>query len=264
MDGNRNRERIVMSLNHQFGQRATPRLNPINKHRHRTRHHADRERVAVSTRTAHEIQNTLLQGLRPVSTQMQAAIGQSPDDSTVKPRCGIITALVTRVLEEGRRALQDLRLPPREDQDLSLAVAIAAIPSQLRLSPLIQFRVSVMGDCTILNPSHRENVYRVCRESIVNAYRHSGGDKVYAELTYRRSGLRITIRDNGHGIDCEELKRKRNNHNGLNGMRERANRMGARLSILSGIGLGTEVELFLPAAVSGSHPKAVADLENWL
>jgi signal transduction histidine kinase len=237
-----------MSLNHQFIQRAIPRLNPGDKHRRRTRHHVDRKRPAECTCVAPEVHDRLSRGHRAVSMQMQAAIGQLPDRSPVNSRLGGIAALMTRLLGGGRRT-------PGDDQDLSLAQALAAIPCKLRLSSMIELRVSVMGDCTILNPSHWENAYRICRESILNAYQHSGGDKVDAELTYRRSGLRITIRDNGRGIDGEELKRKQNSNCGLNGMRERADRIGARLSIMSGIGLGTEVELFLPAAVSGCRPR---------
>ena len=233
-----------MNLNHQFSQRAIPRLNPSDKHREWARHHADCARLAERTRIAQELHDTLFQGFQAASMQMQAAIGRLPDDSEVKPRFGSIAALMTRVLEEGRRAVQGLRPDPREDQDLSLARALAAIPRELSLSPRVQFRVSVMGDCTILNPSYWEDVYRICRESIVNAYRHSGGDKVDTELTYRRSGLRITIRDNGRGIDSEELRRKRHNHWGLRGMRERAERIGA----------GTEVELFLPGALAACRP----------
>lgn len=243
-----------MSLNHQFSQRAIPRLKSSDKHHHRA-HQADRARLAERTRIAHELHDTLLQGFHAASMQMHAAIGQLPEDSVVRPRFGGIAALMTRAIEEGRRALQGLRLPPREDQDLSLAQALAAIPGELNLSPLIRFRVSVVGESTMLNPAYWEDVYRICRESIVNAYRHSGGNKVEAELTYRRSGLRITIRDNGCGIDCAEVKRKRNNHWGLDGMRERAKRIGARLAIMSGIGLGTEIELFLPAAVSSCRPR---------
>jgi signal transduction histidine kinase len=244
-----------MSLNHQFIQRAIPRLNPGDRHRQRTRHHVDRERPAECTRITPEVNDRLSRSYRAVSMQMQAAIGQLPDSSPVNSRFGGIAALMTRVLGGGRRTVRTLLLQARDDQDLSLAQALAAIPGKLRLSPVIEFRVSVMGDCTKLNPSHWENVYSICRESILNAYRHSCGDKVDAELTYRRSGLRITIRDNGRGIDCEELKRKQNSNFGLDGMRERADRIGARLSIMSGIGLGTEVELFLPAAVSGCRPR---------
>lgn len=238
-----------MNLNQQVTPRAIPSLSSGERHRQRMHRHVTRGRIAERTRIAQELHDTLFQGFLAASLQMQAAVNQLPDDSAVKPRFGSIAALMSRVIEEGRRAVQGLRMP-REGEDLSLARALAAVPGELGLSQAIRFRVAVMGDCIALNPLHWENVYRICRESIINAYRHSGGSEVDAELQYRGSGLRVVIRDNGRGIDGDELRQKQENHWGLRGMRERAERIGARLSIMSGNDLGTEVELFLPA-VSG-------------
>jgi nitrate/nitrite-specific signal transduction histidine kinase len=51
------------------------------------------------------------------------------------------------------------------------------------------------------------------------------------------------VRDNGRGIDEENLATRRNGHWGLEGMHERAGRIGARLRVLSGAAVGTEIEL---------------------
>jgi signal transduction histidine kinase len=62
--------------------------------------------------------------------------------------------------------------------------------------------------------------------------------------------LRILVRDNGCGIDPQVLRSGREGHWGLSGMNERAEQIGARLKVWSGIGTGTEVELSIPSDIA--------------
>jgi hypothetical protein len=66
------------------------------------------------------------------------------------------------------------------------------------------------------------------------------------------------IRDNGCGIDPKTLQTGRDGHWGLPGMRERAERIGARFHVWSSPAAGTEVELLVPSHVaftSQSHER---------
>jgi signal transduction histidine kinase len=58
------------------------------------------------------------------------------------------------------------------------------------------------------------------------------------------------VRDNGCGIDPQKLQWGRTGHWGLQGMRERAEQIGARLRILSRVALGTEVVLHVPGRIA--------------
>jgi signal transduction histidine kinase len=73
---------------------------------------------------------------------------------------------------------------------------------------------------------------------------------IEAEIEYRPTEVRISIRDNGCGMDSHQLQRHGDKHWGLLGMRERAERLGARLSLLSKVALGTEVQLRVPNRVA--------------
>ena len=95
-----------------------------------------------------------------------------------------------------------------------------------------------------------DDVYRIVREAIVNAYRHSGAKDIETEIEYRPSDLRFTVRDNGCGIDPHNLQWGKNGHWGLQGMRERADRIGGRLRVLSRSELGTEIELRVPGQIA--------------
>src|SRR5947208_11418424 len=57
------------------------------------------------------------------------------------------------------------------------------------------------------------------------------------------TGSGALVRDNGRGIDPQVLQQGREGHWGLSGLRERAEKMGARLHVRSRAALGTEVEL---------------------
>jgi signal transduction histidine kinase len=70
------------------------------------------------------------------------------------------------------------------------------------------------------------------------------------EVEYRTAELRIAGRDNGCGIDPHKLRWGRDGHWGLQGMRERADRIGARFRLWSRVGLGTEVEVRIPGRVA--------------
>ena len=63
------------------------------------------------------------------------------------------------------------------------------------------------------------------------------------EVEYLPRRLRVVVRDNGRGIDPEATRASRDAHWGLLGMDERAKSIGAKLTIWSKPGAGTEVEL---------------------
>jgi signal transduction histidine kinase len=206
------------------------------------------DRLAERTRIAQELHDTLLQGLFSVSMQLQVAVNHLPADFVAKPRFNDLVQLMSRVLEQGRLAVQGLRAP--DEHTGSLGEALAGVPTELGLSSEVGFRVIVEGRRRELKALPRDEVYHIGREAIVNAYRHSRAKDIETAIEYRPGELRIAVRDNGCGIDPERLRWGRNGHWGLPGMRERAERIGARFRIMSRAALGTEVELCVPARVA--------------
>ncbi len=114
----------------------------------------------------------------------------------------------------------------------------------------VGFRVIVDGESRPLHPVPREEVYRIGREALVNAFRHSRATSIEIELAYAPGQLRVVVRDNGCGIDAEMLHSGRDGHWGLAGMRERAERIGAKLHVWSAPTAGTEVELSIPSHIA--------------
>ncbi len=151
-------------------------------------------------------------------------------------------------LERGRSTLQELR-SPLERQISSLAEALAGVPRDLGLPSNVRFRVLVEGRPKELGALLADEVYLIGREAILNAFLHSRSKEVEAKIEYRASGFRMSVRDNGCGIEPGQLRWGRDGHWGLRGMSERAERIGAKLRIWSRAALGTEVELWVPGRI---------------
>jgi ligand-binding sensor domain-containing protein/signal transduction histidine kinase len=206
------------------------------------------ERLAERTRIAQELHDTLLQGFLSASMQLHVAVDSMPTESPAKASLSRIIQMMSRVIDEGRNAVRGLRSSPGGTRDLALAFSL--IRQELAIPGETEFRVIVEGRPRPLHPMIRDEVYRIGREALVNAFRHSAAESIEVELEFALRRLRILVRDNGCGINAEVLQGGREGHWGLAGMRERAESIGARLQLWSGPLKGTEVELAVPARVA--------------
>jgi signal transduction histidine kinase len=88
----------------------------------------------------------------------------------------------------------------------------------------------------------KETIYRIAQEGLNNIIRHAQATKTCIRLAWSADQLLFEIEDNGQGFDPILEKP---GHIGLTSMRERAQRIGATLSIMSNAGQGTLIQLFL-------------------
>jgi signal transduction histidine kinase/ligand-binding sensor domain-containing protein len=211
------------------------------------------ERLAERTRIAQELHDTLLQGFLSASMQLHVAVDRLPTDSPAKPSLKKVQELMSRVIEEGRNAVRGLRSPVSAPDDLQRA--FSGMSEELDVGNDIEYRVVVEGRDRPLQPIIRDEIYRIGREAVVNAFRHSEASRVELALEYGSRGLRVLVRDNGRGIDREVLRSGSDGHWGLVGMRERADRIGAGFRVWSSAGSGTEIELSVPARVAFATEK---------
>jgi len=210
-----------------------------------------RLRLEERTRVAQELHDTLLQGFLSASMQLHVAADSLPADSPAKPLLSRVLQLVGEVIEEGRDAVRGLR--SSHSGSLDLEEAFSQIRQELAVQDDIDFRVIVEGPTQPLHPIFRDEVYRIGREALVNAFRHARAKTVEVELEYGARHFRFLVRDNGCGIDPNVLQLGREGHWGLPGMRERAERIGARLHVWSSSTAGTEIELSVPGHIAFQH-----------
>ncbi len=147
-------------------------------------------------------------------------------------------------MTEGRRALSDLRTQALASDDLVRAFAQIAKDFPATAGPEVD--VLTEGEERPLNGIAGQDVLQIGRQAIANALQHANARRVHVLLSYGRGGLSIRVKDNGRGIDEGTLNLGKAGHHGITGMRERAGRIGATLSILSRVGEGTEVCLDVP------------------
>jgi len=219
------------------------------------------ERLAERTRIAQELHDTLLQGFLSASMQLHVADDRLPENSPVKPMVSRVLTLMKDVIEDGRNTLRGLRSRSYELRDL--AQAFSRIPEELSLQQQVDYRVIVEGQPRPLHPVIRDDVYRIGREALVNSFRHAQASCIEVEIEYSVKQLRVNVRDNGFGIDPQVLRSGREGHWGLSGMRERAERIGARLTVWTRPAGGTEIELSVPATLA-FESKSSDGASKWL
>jgi signal transduction histidine kinase len=219
------------------------------------------ERLSERTRIARDLHDTLLQSFQASLIQMQRArnhFSRSTEEAIRTLDNAIGSA--EQAIVEGRDAIQDLRPTVNPQRDLEHLLTVAAqelAKAQDANGTPPMFRVTVEGPPRSLSPIFQDEVYRIGREVLRNAFRHSQASHIEAEVRYDNRKLRLRIRDDGKGIDRDIMTEgARAGHWGLPGARERATRIGARLDFWSEAGAGTEVELTVPA--SRAYAKAQA------
>ncbi len=205
------------------------------------------ERLAERTRIAQELHDTLLQGFVSASMQLHVAADRLPADSPARQPLLRVLDLMGRVIEEGRNAVRGLRAASSTPEDLERA--FLGIHEELTATDHADYRVIIEGKPRPLNPIIRDEVYRIGREALLNAFHHSGGKSIELELEYSHH-LRMLVRDDGRGIDPEVVRSGTDGHWGLAGMRERAESIGAGFKVRSRAAAGTEVELTVPGDVA--------------
>ena len=90
------------------------------------------------------------------------------------------------------------------------------------------------------------DLQQLLREAVANAVRHGGADRVDVGLSVANGEVQLSVADNGTGMDAAILKHGKDGHFGLPGMRERAARIGAKLTVVSAPAVGTEIALIVP------------------
>jgi two-component system nitrate/nitrite sensor histidine kinase NarX len=225
-----------------------------------THHHADLA-LSVANQAAITMVNTelnkqaqalaVLEERQRLARNLHDAINQSLFSA------GLIAEVLPRLWErdqaEARRSLEDLRKLTRGAMAEMRALLAELRPSTLtdaELGDLLGLlgnaftgRTNIPAKVTVvrqgvLPADVQVAIYRICQEALNNVAKHAAASKVDIRLKHEANGIEVRIHDNGQGFDPEQSA---SGHYGLGMMRERAEGVGARLSITSQPGHGTEL-----------------------
>jgi len=214
------------------------------------------ERVAERTRIARDLHDTLLQSFQGLMLRFQT-VDEILPARPMEAKKALEGALnrADQAISEGRDAISDMRASSLVDRDLakSMTALMTDLSEELAAGNggPVAFRVLVEGAPRAVRPILQDEIYRIARESLRNAFYHAQARHIETEITYGESLLRLRFRDDGTGIDPRVLEHGgRSGHWGLPGMRERAKHLGALLEVWSELGAGTEINLSIPGSIA--------------
>jgi signal transduction histidine kinase/ligand-binding sensor domain-containing protein len=212
------------------------------------------ERLSERARIARELHDTLLQSFQGLILSFQRVRNLLPG----RPEQAVVvldTALdkAERAITEGRDAIHDIRTVSEADGEFvgEISKLGTELAAERSVPDVATFRVVVEGNPKAINPFVKDEIYRIAREALRNAYGHAQARTVEAEVRFEDKLLRVRVRDDGVGIDEKHLgEAGRSGHYGLRGMRERARQIGGQLEVWTQVGAGTEIELRIPDSVA--------------
>lgn len=187
--------------------------------------------AAARARIARELHDLLGHHLSALSLHLEAArhrVGAEGREAI--ERCQSIARLL---LCDVRQAVQEMRQDPPENLTLSLQRVVADIPR-----PRVE--LTVPPDLGPADSEREQAIVRCVQEIVTNAVRHADADHLRIELQLGDDGLELRARDDGRGV--AEVQPG----HGLTGMRERLERLGGSLDVVSAAGRGLEVRARLP------------------
>jgi signal transduction histidine kinase/ligand-binding sensor domain-containing protein len=207
------------------------------------------ERVSERERIARELHDTLLQSVQSLMLHLQAAVMKLPQKDSMRVQLETALQQADDVVDEGRERIRALR---GDDADkLSFPDAILATASRLQPADACPIHFKMTGAARQLDALIYTEAMAIINEAMVNAYAHASAERIEVEVHYGARELRCIVRDNGAGIPADVLNQGgRDNHWGMRGMLERAERINAKLNLRSFEGGGTEWQLVVPAALA--------------
>jgi signal transduction histidine kinase/ligand-binding sensor domain-containing protein len=202
------------------------------------------EREAI----ARELHDTLLQSTQGLIYKFQSLAEQVDSDSPLHAEMESSLVRAEGLLNEARDRVTSLR---KVSNDFDVEAMIRRTAVELFSDTATRFSVVCTGSPKPLRAPCAEEVYYIAREALTNVRRHARASSVEVELDYARDRFRLSVRDDGRGIDPGAMAGvSGREHFGITGMRERALQMQAKIAIFSREATGTELELVVPAAAA--------------
>ena len=189
-------------------------------------------------RMAREIHDTLAQAFTGVLIHMGTVsrlVTTKPE--AIQTHINIVRELARNGLIEARRSVAALR--PQSLEDGNLWTALEQFVATMQSSTETRLICEITGTPYILPADTENNLLRIAQEAFTNAIRYAQADEIRVKLAYEPMSCCLRIKDNGQGFEANNTTLSRGF--GLLGMTERAERIGAQLSIESQLGQGTEV-----------------------
>ncbi|MCE9603397.1 MAG: sensor histidine kinase [Planctomycetia bacterium] len=197
-------------------------------------------------RMAHDLHDGLGQTLTTLTVGLRT-LEEAPSLETVKMYARELRRIGGEAHEEIRRLARGLR--PAVLDDLGLAAALERYVADFRTAHGVD--ASFTCNCPLESrlPAEVETtLYRIAQEATMNALRHGRAGRIEVALECGAKSAELRVGDDGRGFDAGEVLRRPAAQGpfGLLSMRERAEQLHGEATIVSTIGVGTQVSVVVP------------------
>jgi nitrate/nitrite-specific signal transduction histidine kinase len=197
--------------------------------------------IEERTRLARDLHDSVTQSLYGVTLFAEAAARLLGSGDTIQA-----AEHLHELQHTAKEALQEMRLLIFELRPSVLVEDGLAAALQARLESVegragLETTLNLAVDGQRLSPEIEEGLYRIAQEALNNALKHAEAQHITVSLSQDHSTVLLEVCDDGVGFDTSVARQL--GGLGLRGMEERAQHLGARLSILSHPGEGTKVRV---------------------
>jgi signal transduction histidine kinase len=196
----------------------------------------DRERIG------RELHDGIVQSIYASGLGLEEAYHLVTEDpSSAQQQIRAVMDGLNRTIQDVRRYIFDLQIA---EQSRELETVLENLVQDLRLDTLLDVHLEVKGQrCCWLDSDQVAHVQQITREALSNVVQHSNATQVTVNLAYHGSATRITVEDNGRGIQLADNGRV---GQGMANMQERARLLGGELLVQSEPERGLRLELTIP------------------
>ena len=201
--------------------------------------------LAERARVSREIHDTLLQSLGAISIELEVVNNYLGAPEQAGSAIQRLRGQIQKCVTDARVSIWELRSPGLEARNL--ADALRDLADNTNWGRAITVSVSSSGRPRPCSPNSHEQLMRIAREAISNAAKHGEARNVDVSIAYRRRRVTVRIADDGAGF-VPDGKPRNGAHCGLASMKERAERVGGRLTVTSSVGAGAVIEAEVPVS----------------
>ena len=201
------------------------------------------------SRIARSLHDSLAQSLSFINMRFQMLSKNKllPDDKSVRDNIEMIRDGIQYCYEDVRELLDHFRAKPQYG---NFAETVRSVIERSRKQAGIPVVLHISGGDCLLNSEQQTQALFILQEALSNIRKHAAAQQAEV-LLENGDGFTMTVRDDGRGFDPESrAKAEPGQHIGLSVMHERAEKIGAEISIRSQPGSGTEVRLHIPGDFS--------------
>jgi PAS domain S-box-containing protein len=215
---------------------------------------ASGEERAHLARELHDSVTQALFSMTLLARTVEMLLDRDPDKA--REQLAALRELQREALAEMRALIFELRPGNLEQDGLYKALRTHTAALQGRIGLPIVVNSELDGRLPV---AVEEVLYRIAQEALHNVVKHAGAREVRLELGRDGDEVRLRVADDGKGFDPGSVP---DGHLGLTGMRARAEKIGARLTVRSAPGAGTAIEVKVPSSVVEEARRVAADLRR--